>query len=235
MKSKGTIGLYALLVVVATVSMVYYITGVLALREEFFHASRYARAPFDLGDDSQTLKDLRKEATSAGLVNGELLLAIDGVPFTGEAQIHDLLLRLSPGQIIGISARTPPGQVQEVQVRLAPREAPDWSLGRYIAFLTPILGVPLLGLLIGYWVVAARPRDLNAWLVLLLLAFPETAYGNLDWSFWPAPWYLVLGLWNSIVQIFVFPALLWFGFLFPERWRIVLRLPWFKYVILAVS
>lgn len=37
------------------------------------------------------------------------------------------------------------------------------------------------------------------------------------------------------MQVFVFPALLWFGFLFPERWRVDLRLPWFKYAILAAS
>jgi sigma-B regulation protein RsbU (phosphoserine phosphatase) len=233
MKSKVTAGLYVLLIVFAAFSMGYYIAGALALREEFFHASRYARAPFDFHDDGQTLDGVRKEATVAGLSNGDFLLAVNGVPFTGYAQIHDLLQHTNPGQIIEVSARTPSGKVREVQIRLASRKSPNYSIGGYIAFLTPILGVPLLGLLIGYWVVAARPRDLNAWLVFLLLAFPETAFGNLDWKFWPSPWYLVLFVWNSLVQAFVFPALVWFGFLFPERWRVDLRLPWLKYAVLA--
>jgi sigma-B regulation protein RsbU (phosphoserine phosphatase) len=233
MKSKVTAGLYVLLIVFAAFSMGYYIAGALALREEFFHASRYVSAPFDFHDDGQTLDGVRKEATVAGLSNGDFLLAVNGVPFTGYAQIHDLLQHTNPGQIIEVSARTPSGKVREVQIRLASRKSPNYSIGGYIAFLTPILGVPLLGLLIGYWVVAARPRDLNAWLVFLLLAFPETAFGNLDWKFWPSPWYLVLFVWNSLVQAFVFPALVWFGFLFPERWRVELRLPWLKYAVLA--
>jgi phosphoserine phosphatase RsbU/P len=235
MKSKATAGLYVLLIVFAAFSMGYYIAGAVALREEFFHASRYVRAPFDLRDDGQTLKGLRHEATVAGLSNGAFLLAVNGVPFTGIAQTHDLLRYANPGQIIRFSVRAPSGKVQEIPIRLASLEGPGLSLGGYIAFLTPILGVPLLGLLIGYWVVAARPRDLNAWLVLLLLAFPETAFGNLDWSFWPEPWYILLGLWHLLVQIFVFPALLWFGFLFPERWRVDRRLPWFKYAILVTT
>ena len=235
MKSKSAAWLYVLLVIFAASSMIYYISGVLALREEFFHASRYAREPFDFGDDGQTLRDLSKEATGAGLSNGNVLVEVDGVPFTGYAQIHDLLRRTKPGQTMEVSVRSPSGPMRTVQIRVAAREAPDFSLGGYIAFLTPILVVPLLGLVIGYWIVAARPRDLNAWPALFLLSFPATAYGNLDWKFWPAPWYLLLGLWNTVVQIFVFPALLWFGFLFPERWRVDRRFPWFKYAVLAAT
>jgi len=235
MKSKSVAGLYFLLIVFAAISMAYYITGTLALREEFFHASRYARLPFDFRDDGETLTDLHKEATSAGLSEGNVLVAANGVPFTGYAQIHDLLKRTRPGETVEFSVRLPSGTMRTVQIQVAPREGPDFSLAGYIAYLTPVLGVSLLSLIIGYWVVAARPRDRNTWLVLLLLASPETIYGNLDWRFWPGPWNLLLGLWHWAVQASMFPAFLWFGFLFPERWRMDLRWPWFKYAILAAT
>ena len=235
MRIKSVAGLYVLLAIFAAISMIYYITGALALREEFFHASHYAREPFDLGDDGQTLRGLRKEATAAGLSNGNVLVALNGAPFTGYAQLHDLLRHTNPGETVEVGVRSPSGTIRQVRIRVAPREGPEFSVSQYITFLAPGLAVPLLGLIAGFWVVAARPRDLNAWLVLVLLAFPETAYGNLDWQFWPAPWYLLLGLWNTVVQIFVSPALLWFGFLFPERWRVDLRFPWFKYGILAAA
>jgi phosphoserine phosphatase RsbU/P len=233
MKSKRTVGLYVLLFVVVAISMGYYIAGTLALWQEFFHASRYVDAPFDLGDDGQTLRHLHKEATAAGLADGDFLLALNRAPFTGEAQLNDMLRATNPGNTIAVSVRGSSGKVREEQVRLAPREGPGWSIGGYIAFLAPILGVPLLGLLIGYWIVAVRPHDLNAWLILLLLSLPETAFGNLDWRFWGEQRYFLFGVWNGVVQVFVFPALLWFGFLFPERWR--LDLPWFKFAVLAVS
>ncbi len=234
MKRNSVAGLYFLLIVVAVYSMAYYVAGALALREEFFHAGRYANEPFDFHDDGQTLNGVEKEAKAAGLSSGDFLLAINGVPFTGYDQFHRLVRQAKPGDALTFSVRTPAGKVREAHLRLAPREGPDWPLGGLVAFLTPVLGVPLLGLLLGYWVVAARPRDLNAWLAFLLLAFPETSYGNLDWRFWPLPWYFLLFLWNRVVQFFVFPALLWFGLLFPERWRVDRRLPWFKYAVLAV-
>ena len=61
MKRTSAVGLYILLVVFAAIGMAYYIAGAFALREEFFHASRYAHAPFDFQDDGQTLEGLSKE------------------------------------------------------------------------------------------------------------------------------------------------------------------------------
>ena len=232
-KPKSPMGLYCLLIPVALISAGYYVAGAVALRETFFNASHYARAPFDTGMDSQTLTDLEKEAKSAGLSAGDLLITVNGAPFTGEAQLEDLWRRAKPGEVARFGVRTRSGQTPEAKLRLAPREGPNWNLGGLIAFLAPILGVPLLGLVVGYWVVAARPHDLNAWLVLILLAFPETAFGNLKWNFWPAPWYIIFGFWNLSVQTFAFLALVLLGFYFPERWRVDRRWPWLKWLIVS--
>ena len=234
MRRKSDLALYLLLGVVVVVSMGYYVAGVVALREEFFHSGHYVREPFDTGNDGQTLTSVDKEAETAGLRKGDVLLALNGAPFTGYDQIHHLRGSLKVGDVLRVTVRSADGRGHTANVRLAARQGPDWGAGQLAAFLLPILGVPLLGLLIGYWVVAARPRDLNAWLVLVLLAFPESAFGNLDFKFWPAPWYLLLGVWNVLVQLFAFAALLWFGFLFPERWRVDRRLPWLKWTVLAL-
>ena len=178
MKRNSDLALYVLLGLLAVISMTYYVAGAVALREEFFHAGRYVREPFDTGNDGQTLTGVEKEAEAAGLKKGDVLLALDGFPFTGYEQVHDFRLSHKAGSVLAVTVRSADGHVHQANVRLAARQGPDWSFGRLAAFLTPILGVPLLGLIVGYWVVAARPRDLNAWLVLLLLAFPETAFGQ---------------------------------------------------------
>lgn len=235
MKNRPAIALYGLLILVAVISMSYYLAGAVALREEFFHPGQYVREPFDFRPDGQTVTALQKEATVAGVSDKDVVVSINGVPFEGQAQLLFLLRHLKPGDTLRLMVRTPHGQARSAQIRVAPREPPGFSLGGYIAFLTPVLGVPLLGLLIGYWIVAARPRDLNAWLVLMLLTFPATAFGNLDWTFWPNPWFTIFGVWHVWVQVVVFAALLWFGVYFPERWRLDRRWPYAKWLILAIS
>jgi sigma-B regulation protein RsbU (phosphoserine phosphatase) len=125
--------------------------------------------------------------------------------------------------------------MKDARIGLMALKSPDFTLGGFIAYMTPILGVPLLGLMVGFWVVAARPRDPSAWLVLLLLSFPESSFGDLDWSFWTGSWYVVFWLWNTFLEALVFPALLWLGLYFPEPWGLERRWPWAKWIILVAA
>jgi phosphoserine phosphatase RsbU/P len=226
---------YLLLFLWALISVGYYTAGGIALREEFFHATSYARGPFGLGDDALTVNYMRPEAKEAGLANGDVIQTLNGKLYTGYFQRNTELRHSKPGDYSNVQVKTSGGRMKEVRIRLAPMEGPGFTFGGYVAFLTPVLGVPLLGLIVGIWVVAARPRDLNAWLVLMVLSFMETSFGNLDWSFWTGGLYVTFWLWNLFLQVMAFPALLWLGIYFPERWRVDRRWPWIKWLILAIA
>ncbi len=227
--------LYLLLALWAFVSMSYYVMGAVALREEFFNSSQYAHDPFEFEDDLQTIKKFEDKAPIAGLSKGDVLRSINGQTYTGWMQFTRLIHDAKPGDVMQVGVITPQSQARNVSFRLKPREGPGFSIAGYIAFLLPVLGVPLLGLLVGYWVVAGRPWDWNAWLALLLLSFPETGFANIDWRFWTGWTYPILGVWNLFVQYSIFIALLWFGFFFPSRWRFDVRWPWVKWLLLGIT
>ncbi len=233
MKNRNSRVLYLLLALWIVISMSYYVLGTIALREEFFNSAKYAEEPFDFKDDLQTIQNLTDAQKKLGLENGSVLNSINGQLYTGWLQMTRFIRNAKPGDLMRVGVVNPHGQQKEFDLHLNPRQGPGWSVAGYVAFLVPILGVPLLGLLVGYWVVAGRPRDLNAWLVLLLLTFPETAFGNIDWRFWTGWTYPIFSLWNISIQSLAFIALLWFGIFFPERWRFDLRWPWVKWTLLS--
>jgi phosphoserine phosphatase RsbU/P len=216
--------LYVLLGLWAAISMAYYVAGAAALNEKWFHGDRHANPPLDIRDDL-TLYALTKEAKEAGLAENDVIRTLQGRPFSGDAQITQFLRDARPGDVM---------EVNGARIPLERLQGPGFSPGGFIAYLTPILGVPLLGLLVGYWVVAARPRDPNAWLVLLLLTFPEVSFGDLHAVWWAGVWYVIFAAWQ-VIEILAVPALLWFGLYFPERWRLDVRFPWVKWIILATQ
>ncbi len=232
MRSTSSRLLYWVLFLYAAVSMTYYIAGTLALRQEFFHGALHAEAPFDF-DQGRTITNAGKRALPPGITKGDLLESLNGSDYTGRAQFNDFLRHARPGDPMQVVVRGADGRTKQVPITLHAWEKPGWTLGGYIAFLTPLLLVPLLSLIVGYWVVAARPRDPNAWLVLVLLTVPEVGFGNLDWRFWGGAWSTLLGLWNLIVEHALFIALLWFALYFPDRWRFDVRWPWIKWTLTA--
>ena len=94
--------------------------------------------------------------------------------------------------------------------------------------------VPLLCLGLGYWVVLARPLDLNAWLILVLLSFPGAFIAISTYNCWPGVWLALRLVWHLDLVLLASVALLWLGLLFPERSRIDIRWPWLKWLALTI-
>jgi hypothetical protein len=161
MKIRNSPVVYFLLSLWIVISMSYYVLGTIALREEFFNSSHYAEEPFQFEDDLQTVHDLSDAHKKLGLENGSVLRSINGEPYSGWRQLSRIVRNSKPGDLIEVGMISPHGLEKQFKVLLSSRQSPDWSPVGYIAYLVPILGVPLLGLLVGYWVVAGRGRVIS--------------------------------------------------------------------------
>ena len=216
-------------------SMTFYVMQTAAVFQELMHRGEHARMPFQVDDDLLTLSDLKPEAIAAGLKPGDRLLELRGEPYRSHQQM--IAIRgggkgfVRAGDSLALLVRHKDGSVHHAVIHTVGREASpkhfneDWMIS--LLLVVP----PLICLLIGYWVAAARIRDPNAWLLLILFAAPSTFAHTPNW--WPGIWVSWLGGWFEALQSLIAPALLLFGIYFPERWRVDRRYPWAKWLLLV--
>ncbi len=237
MKSRSQTAPHALLRVLFSLYLVASFSYLLAETLSWSHLvlspESYVRLPFNLNEDSRVISDVRPEARSAGVAPGDVLTGINGDPYTGDAQWTAIVADEHPGDILTVSFTRPDGSQASADLSLASRQ-PAHNVSRWTAFARDAVAysfLPFLCLLIGYWVVFARPADPNAWLLLVLLTLPTALFSDLNVSSgFPL---LLRTLWYNLIQCAAAPALLLFGIRFPERSRIDTRLPWLKALVLV--
>ncbi|MFZ0662202.1 MAG: hypothetical protein WAM66_05875 [Acidobacteriaceae bacterium] len=215
-------------------SLAYWVAGVRDVWEMQRHADRHVAAPLTYDDDTLAVKTVQPEAKAAGIAPGVTITGLNGAPYTGLAQYDEILYTAQPGDTVDVEFARPDGT----------RGSGTFTLARY-ARLNPdiaewlvvardgivVVLMPLACLLIGYWVVLAKPADRNAWLLLVLLTFPSVLWINQGMATGAA---LALRLhWYETLQLLASPALLLFGAYFPERSRIDEKVPWVKWAVLA--
>lgn len=227
--------LYLALGLFIIASMTFYVMQTTAVFQEVLHRGEHARMPFQVDDDLLTLSDLKPEAAAAGLRSGDRLLEIQGTPYRSARQIIAVSGGgkgfLHAGADLHVTVRRNDGSVHRATIRTI--SAGNSQLSFNLEWGIQILQAlpPIICLLIGYWVAAARIRDPNAWLLLVLFAFPSALLPPPHW--WPDPWAFPLRTWFHILQLLGAPALFLFGIYFPERWRLDRRFPWAKWLVLA--
>ena len=127
-----------------------------------------ARTPLGMAGDARTVATLEPEAAEAGVANGYRILAVEGEPPRGLADLPRLIRNrgLRPGDVLHLSIQAGDGSERSVGIRLrsvrqrplAPRE---WTTLIFLEF-----GNRWLCLILGFYVALVRPRDPLAWILL---------------------------------------------------------------------
>lgn len=170
------------------------------------------------------------DAVRAGIHAGDLLLAVNGVPYTGTAMLGDALAHTRPGAAIQLTILSKgAARAGERTVSLPVTQTPN-QFGELASNLMLYFLLPGISLVLGFWVAAVRPRDPLAWLLLLLMmSFPQIIENYKVWGWGPG--WREAGMVYHITLQACFPIVMFlFGRFFPEpfpkgsRWDLVWRI-----------
>jgi phosphoserine phosphatase RsbU/P len=225
-----------LLALVAAASLTYYFASVSSTLLEVY-GDRVPRNPTFHGFRLRAATGVQAEAKQAGIRWGDPVVAINGRPFTGYNVLLEELRKSHAGDLMEMTIQRKEvaggESTRTVAVRLAPVYAvrPGWlELFGRIFFLNVLL--PFGCLLLGVWVVAAKPQDWNAWFLFGILQYFVAIFaGN---QFWPDGMFAFMSVWSVISMLTGPLSIMFFGIYFPERSPYDIRYPWAKWVLTGI-
>lgn len=243
---------YALLALVAVFALIHFYLGAGKSFENLAHGQERPRVPFFMGtighvvrlttpeaidagrrpgDKAMTVTFALPEAEQAGLHDGDAVLSVNGRPFTGNRVLIDEIDNGHPGDTLSLISLRPDGSEARLAVKLAPDRSMPTPLWAWI-LQSCFLLIPWMGVLIGLYVVFARPRNTHAWLILGVLTYFDSVFipagllnGRLTF---------IAILWDTVTQTAMPLCLMLFGIYFPDRSRLDIRYPWIKRVLITL-
>jgi len=158
---------------------------------------------------------VNSSASRAGVKENDLLVSVNGRPFTGLAVFGEAMRPAKPGDHLTVSVVSPPETVpRTATILLEQKRSPTaaWALASLICIE---LVMPAFCILLGGWVVLVRPRDISAWLLFLTLQFFIVYYtaGVESWG----PMVRDFAQFYRFALIMTWPVFMFlFGLYFPE-------------------
>ncbi|HEY1946774.1 MAG TPA: SpoIIE family protein phosphatase [Bryobacteraceae bacterium] len=232
--------LYALLCIYAGIAGTYEVANSASTIIGNFNLRDQVQAPFQLYGN--LIESTETAAVQAGVAKGDTVLAINQLPFTGQALWQRIRWYARPGGTITLLVRKQNGTTLTATIPLKgyPKgwsvedPAVPTTVPEAIFALLVILVIPLFCLALGVWVAFARPFDPNAWFILILLTLPQAFNpGALRW--WIPAWLPLRLFWHLAIEFLAPAALFLLGLLFPERSRLDKWLPWLKWLVIALT
>src|SRR5205085_5505552 len=173
-RSKLYIPLIALFIIAAVYQTRHTIEGV----QQLLYPTELAQSPFGLKPVSQIITNIGPAAKTADIHEGDILLAVNGRAYMGQAALVEPLTKLHPGDSLTVRVRGSGEGEQsagrEVTIPLAQQKTESPRIGEWLPLFVVLVLMPVFCALLGFWVAATRPQDPLAWLLLgLMLSFGQ--------------------------------------------------------------
>ncbi|MDE3197453.1 MAG: SpoIIE family protein phosphatase, partial [Acidobacteriota bacterium] len=211
---------YLLLILLLTGAL--WVRGTNAVRfiDTLRRPAEFPTYPFVIGGASRIV--------GSGPYSRNQILAIDGKPLDSDRQYARIVHDHRPGDKILLTLSKPGGEAFETPVTI-PDSTGAFANAGQVAMDTGLdIVLPLVALILGALVVAMRPEDRNAWLLLLLMiGYSEVAAVDFGYiGSFPLVWNLGWGaMWPLLTMLF--------GIYFPERSEYDRRRPAMKFLLLG--
>lgn len=222
---------FILLALLIAGSAIFYGASVSAVFNTLAHHAGRARPPFDFSEDPRWVIKPLEEARQAGIQPPDMIVNVNGIPFSGMARLIDQVYHARAGQKFTVTFRTPSGARHTAHISLLPRlprvpRASSWI------FASLVVGVfPLFCLILGFWVVIAKPNDRNAWFLLGVMNAVPIFFGL--WGYYPGWLTPFTTYWQIFARRVMFISLVLLGVYFPVRSRFDRRHSWLKWIVIG--
>jgi phosphoserine phosphatase RsbU/P len=174
---KPPIFQYACLAIVLAAACSYQVRATVFAFPEYLHVPAVEWPFIPIHSNGQPrVEFVVPAAQQAGVKENDILVSVNGRPFTGLAVYGEAIGEAKPGDILTATVQTPGAASQRsVSIRLERPRTPSSAWGAVTLVMIKFV-MPVLCIVLGFWVVAVRPRDPAAWLLFFTLQFFSTYY-----------------------------------------------------------
>ena len=236
---RSTYALYAALALLFLISVTYRALDMTERVAELRHGTEYVRDPFDIDLPGWEVEGVEPESAEAGLRRGDTIRAINGNPVrpTG-VDLWRPLSKSRAGDRLAVDVVRGPdgsGEPFRATVVLRPIRAGSPPTSEMVSVGLVNVTLPILCVLLGFWVAAVRVRDPRAWVLLfLMLSLAEFAGGNFRMLYGSESVFQPIAAAYQPILANLWPtAMLLFAIYFPDRLPIDRRFPWIKWLLIA--
>jgi phosphoserine phosphatase RsbU/P len=240
MRKQGALA-YTLLGILLVWAIIAVLTN--AIFEIYLHANygKYARVPFTTHDYSLVINGLLPGYELSGLAVNDEVIALNGDPVRGHQQIDELRFSERPGDTLTVTVRRPSvngDRILNIPITLNPTPR-LWTRVLAVWVLIPIFCV-----VVGFYIVLARPYDRLAWIAMAMLVSVGQAGGaHIDWAIY-SPWRPLTFIYNEFLNTSWPFFMVLFALYFPtpfdwwkrhERWAVpLLALPFLVLSVIGI-